>query len=350
MTDEVAVLRDRSNEVLDPWASDRLLRQGGAALVTRRTADNQAIAVNMARVSTRIIDEARADGIAARRQRTTVVGAVGAGLIGAAAVALLIAARLSWRTGRLASVAEAVSSGRLNSARINDRGTDGIAVLARAMDRMSSTLGLLQAQLSALGDGRCHALVLDDEVPGPVGRDLRSAIDRARRNNEGAIDHAETDPLTGLRNRRSVEKFVDLRDGEVGVILIDLDGFKGVDDTLGHTVGDDVLRAAADRMRPAFGEHHALARLDGGEFVAVADASDATVLQSIVDRLAESLAEPVSTPSGSVSVTASIGAVLTEPGELFESAYERAGRKMDEARRRHADGAARTLGNDATNV
>ncbi len=163
MTDEVTILRDRSNEVLDPWASDRLLRQGGAALVTRRTADNQAIAVNMARVSTRIIDEARADGIAARRQRTTVVGAVGAGLIGAAAVALLIAARLSWRTGRLASVAEAVSSGRLNGARINDRGTDGIAV-----------------------------------------------PHRPRR--DGSADRTSY--------RRSVEKFVDLRDGEVGVILI----------------------------------------------------------------------------------------------------------------------------------
>ncbi len=81
---------------------------------------------------------------------------------------------------------------------------------------------------------------------------------------------SQEDPLTGLFNRRGLETSIRLypvKDGPFIVMLIDLDGFKSVNDTYGHKVGDDLLVAIAQRIRQVSPERSVLARIGGDEFV-----------------------------------------------------------------------------------
>lgn len=83
---------------------------------------------------------------------------------------------------------------------------------------------------------------------------------------------SQEDPLTGLFNRRGLETSICLypvKEGPFIVMLIDLDGFKSVNDTYGHKVGDDLLVAIAQRIRQVSPERSVLARIGGDEFVLV---------------------------------------------------------------------------------
>lgn len=83
---------------------------------------------------------------------------------------------------------------------------------------------------------------------------------------------SQEDPLTGLFNRRGLETSIRLypvKEGPFIVMLIDLDGFKSVNDTYGHKVGDDLLVAIAQRIRQVSPERSVLARIGGDEFVLV---------------------------------------------------------------------------------
>jgi diguanylate cyclase (GGDEF)-like protein/PAS domain S-box-containing protein len=102
---------------------------------------------------------------------------------------------------------------------------------------------------------------------------------------------ASTDPLTGLLNRRGLEQR--LRglspDCACGLILVDLDGFKQVNDQLGHDAGDAVLIEAADRLRTIVRSGDLVARLGGDEFAMVLVGSDLAGLKSLADRAVASL-------------------------------------------------------------
>jgi diguanylate cyclase (GGDEF)-like protein len=141
--------------------------------------------------------------------------------------------------------------------------------------------------------------------------DRKAAEDRARR-------QADHDALTGLRNRRGMEFFLDrsLRHAaedadELGVMLIDLDGFKAINDTYGHDAGDQVLIGVANRMLARVRRASDLvARLGGDEFVVVATHSgpEAQALQELAADLVRVLREPFSIPGGAfVQIGASIG-------------------------------------------
>jgi diguanylate cyclase (GGDEF)-like protein len=117
---------------------------------------------------------------------------------------------------------------------------------------------------------------------------------------------SRTDPLTGCLNRRGFEERATeairiARDaGEpVAVILVDLDGFKQVNDTAGHAAGDAVLRTVADRLAGAAGTDGLIGRLGGDEF--------AVLLRGVGDSVAETAAENIESALASVN-RASIGA------------------------------------------
>ncbi|MBU2954782.1 7TM diverse intracellular signaling domain-containing protein [Marinobacter sp. F3R08] len=132
------------------------------------------------------------------------------------------------------------------------------------------------------------------------------------------------DPVTGLYNRYGLmihlEKYTQRacrRDELLAVILIDLDGFKAVNDRHGHEAGDVLLAAIAQRLQKEARESDCVARMGGDEFVVVTEnvVSEASVLE-IGQRLRETITQPVTLPSGqSVRVGASVGICTGRGGE-----------------------------------
>jgi diguanylate cyclase (GGDEF)-like protein len=134
------------------------------------------------------------------------------------------------------------------------------------------------------------------------------------------IEHlAMHDALTGLPNRRLLEDrlgqglALSRRDGQpLAVAYIDLDGFKGVNDRLGHAAGDLLLQDAARRILEGVREHDTVCRMGGDEFVLLLPVlRHEEEAEHIVQRVLQSLRRPYSlAASGAVHVTASAGLAL----------------------------------------
>jgi diguanylate cyclase (GGDEF)-like protein/PAS domain S-box-containing protein len=135
---------------------------------------------------------------------------------------------------------------------------------------------------------------------------------------------AAHDPLTGLANRaRLMQKLeaaleVRARKGTgVGVVLLDLDQFKVINDSLGHHIGDQVLTAMSLLLEASCEPGDTLARLGGDEFVVLCEGlSGASEALDRATRISQALSQTIELPTGHYSATASIGvAVATEPGD-----------------------------------
>ena len=156
-------------------------------------------------------------------------------------------------------------------------------------------------------------------------------ITEARRDEEKIAHMAHYDALTDLPNRvlfyEKMEEILRGRhSGTVAVLSLDLDDFKGVNDTLGHPVGDKLLQGAAERMRGCTRETDMVARLGGDEFaivqVAINQPEDATLLAT---RLIDAVSAPYQLDGHQVTVGTSIGIAIapgdgTEPDQLMKNA------------------------------
>ncbi|WP_225754439.1 bifunctional diguanylate cyclase/phosphodiesterase [Actinotalea sp. Marseille-Q4924] len=126
-----------------------------------------------------------------------------------------------------------------------------------------------------------------------------------------------TDELTGLPNRRSLLAATDRAleaGGAVGVLLLDLDGFKDVNDSLGHAAGDEVLLTLAQRLRRLLPPSVLVARLGGDEFAVLAPGADAILLLETAQRLRQALAAPVRVDTMDLAIDASVGIALHATG------------------------------------
>ncbi len=128
---------------------------------------------------------------------------------------------------------------------------------------------------------------------------------------------AMLDPLTGLANRRGlicgIEDQLALQGGDrsIGLAFLDLDRFKVVNDTLGHTAGDELLVRIAERLRAAVRSDDTVARLGGDEFAVLRHGgSDVADLEALARRVLEVLAEPFLIGGIDVRVSASVGLVV----------------------------------------
>ncbi|MGZ4676126.1 MAG: diguanylate cyclase domain-containing protein [Acidimicrobiia bacterium] len=137
---------------------------------------------------------------------------------------------------------------------------------------------------------------------------------------------ATHDPLTGLPNRRLliealITSLAELgrghRTGTVALMFIDLDGFKLVNDVLGHDCGDALLKTAAARLRNAVREHDMVARFGGDEFVVLMrHVADRGELHDVAKRILESVSAPINVGGEPARVGASIGiATATGPDD-----------------------------------
>jgi diguanylate cyclase (GGDEF)-like protein len=166
---------------------------------------------------------------------------------------------------------------------------------------------------SQLSDGRCIAITVQPMTDGGTVSTHQDITEQRR--SEAKIAHmAHHDALTGLPNRRLLDERLEhavahAKRGEiVATHLLDLDYFKNVNDTLGHPVGDKLLRMVADRLRRLVREGETVARMGGDEFaivqMQVAQPSDATAL---AQRVIEEVSEPYEIDGHQVVVGASVG-------------------------------------------
>jgi len=155
---------------------------------------------------------------------------------------------------------------------------------------------------------------------------------------------ATTDFLTGLNNRRvferrSAEAFArfDATGVAFGLILLDLDGFKGINDTYGHDTGDDVLRIIGRLLAQNVRGDDVAARVGGEEFAILSfGARSAPDLCALAERVRSAVGkERIETSLGSIAMTCSLGVALTDDGDDdFRTVYARADAALYEVKRR----------------
>ena len=136
---------------------------------------------------------------------------------------------------------------------------------------------------------------------------------------ERLAHEARHDPLTGLANRslfsQRVEGALRRNDNAPAVMFLDLDDFKGVNDTLGHAAGDALLVAVAERLRASLREDDLAARLGGDEFAVLLEhAPTAVEAQRAADRVLGALVAPLTVAGRRVRVRGSIGVALAAGG------------------------------------
>lgn len=182
---------------------------------------------------------------------------------------------------------------------------------------------------------------------------FQDVTDRHLREQELRHD-ASTDSLSGLSNRASFEKRLadvlarsNRRSEPLALLLIDLDGFKAVNDNFGHAAGDDILRAMAARMREGCMANAFAARLGGDEFaLLVTRPRDCADLQSYVQQVLDQLQVSITQDGQTRRVSATVGATLADgPGTTQMDLMRRADLALYQAKR-HMRGTGRIFGSD----
>ena len=164
--------------------------------------------------------------------------------------------------------------------------------------------------------------MLDDPDVNAIVVNYRNVTDR--RLLEAQLRHqAFHDALTGLANRqafaehgRRILQHLGRTGAHVGVLLLDLDSFKSVNDTLGHHVGDEVLMAASSRIRSVLRDGDLLARLGGDEFAILIESSSQSTIFHLAQRVLDALAAPVDTSTGPVLAHGSVGIALADDSNV----------------------------------
>ncbi len=177
-----------------------------------------------------------------------------------------------------------------------------------------------------------------DGMPASIGTVVDISVQKAA---EARIrELADFDTLTGLPNRRLLHDRVEHmilaaeRDQATAALMfVDLDHFKRVNDSLGHGVGDDLLRAVAQRYMTAVRRVDTLARLGGDEFIIVLPEVSAAVAADVARRLLEISSIPFSVAGHELTVTPSIGiSVFPKDGEDIDTLLKNADTAMYKAK------------------
>ncbi|WP_432987764.1 putative bifunctional diguanylate cyclase/phosphodiesterase [Dactylosporangium sp. CA-233914] len=183
---------------------------------------------------------------------------------------------------------------------------------------------LLIARLSQLvrfADRRVHEL---DAHAAALGEALREQEALRQQLTHRALH----DALTGLGNRALLQERLEhalaRSSAAHGLLLLDLDGFKDVNDTYGHPTGDALLMEVAARLLGVVGTCDTLARLGGDEFAILMEDADAQRVERVGRRVVEDLGQPFAVHERELSVTASVGSLLfatpTTPSEALRNA------------------------------
>ena len=166
-----------------------------------------------------------------------------------------------------------------------------------------------------------------------VGADVTEATQDARR----TAYLASYDSLTGLANRMVFQRTLEEASAHAetsrsAVLYLDLDGFKQVNDTLGHATGDALLFAVAQRIRNCVREGDTAARLGGDEFAILMGGATEQAASLLAQRLLEGISHPVFLEGHKVEVRVSIGIALSVPGQAPAAWLDNADRALYQAK------------------
>ena len=191
----------------------------------------------------------------------------------------------------------------------------------RVMDTNEPIAGLIESRQMA--DGALNwtlttKLPIQDDTGDVIGLLGVTREINELKQAEMSLQHLAThDSLTSLPNRFLLMDRLNQalaraeRDGvSFGVLFVDIDDFKGINDTAGHEAGDRVLRAIAERLQSSVRASDTLARLGGDEFVVVLEHADRAEAQTIADRIRTAIVAPIPAQAGDHAVTVSIGISL----------------------------------------
>jgi len=171
-----------------------------------------------------------------------------------------------------------------------------------------------------------QTIVTPAEAEGPTDKDL-----------EALEQLAATDPLTGLANRRGCEKGIAREISRaqrerrpLSCILLDIDRFKQVNDTMGHQAGDQVLRELSSMLRRSVRAYDIVARWGGEEFLLVLPGTDRNTARMLAERIRAGVQQLPVANFGSVTISA--GAAEFDSDYDFESTLRAADRRLYEAK------------------
>ena len=173
--------------------------------------------------------------------------------------------------------------------------------------------------------------VFDDNGRFMGFRGIGTDLTEQRRSEQEITRLARFDSLTSLPNRAMMRQTLDealrnaaIRQKGCALFLIDLDRFKNVNDTLGHPIGDALLRQVAERLKLVMGNHGKVGRLGGDEFEAVLPGTVETgLLESLAKTLIEQVSRPYMIEGHKVTIGASVGISIGDPGRACADALVR---------------------------
>ena len=229
-------------------------------------------------------------------------------------------------------------------------------VAERIAGRVQSVFGLSHTLSAPLRSGQrvFGAIVLSRRDRHPWSESARRLVRGAAAETAAALDRADsyreatagasTDPLTGLPNRRYFDEYSTLLSGRrrsgdaVAVLMIDIDKFKGINDTYGHPTGDQVLRSVAGAITSAVRDEDVPARIGGEEFAVLLRNPGLTVALEVGERVRKAVRELDLADVGVPGVSVSVGvANAIGPDEPIESLVGRADHALLRAKRAGRD-------------
>ncbi|MFQ1000881.1 putative bifunctional diguanylate cyclase/phosphodiesterase [Modestobacter sp. SSW1-42] len=309
-----------------------------AALVSRNTDRDAALTGLLQTAVGSAQAAAAADHEAADDRRDKILLAALGVLLSATLGAALTGRSISRSLGVLAGQADQVSRGEL--VEVEGGGPREVRTVSTALGSAVASLRRIQAQSAAVADGDLSSPVLEQPLPGPLGEVVHASVQqivesvRERERLQFALTHQAThDPLTGLSNRAQARVLVNSalhraqRAGAMtGLLFVDLDGFKAVNDGFGHAHGDAVLQEVARRLLATVRSGDVVCRLGGDEFVVLVEQVEGERdLVELAERIVAVSARPIDVGADQVWIGASVGVAVardagTDADVLFAEA------------------------------
>jgi diguanylate cyclase (GGDEF)-like protein len=261
------------------------------------------------------------------------VGALGTRTVRLADLGVFIVAGIAFFVvnDALPGIAHALSKGV--------RGRRIVAFLCEDLPFQAGTAAALISMAPLVVAAANNSLVLVVLLAAPLIAVYRSAAALARASHE-----ALHDALTGLANRAQLYRTLALMLGDdappshtFALCLVDLDRFKEINDSLGHSIGDELLQGVAQRLRAGVGGGDLVARLGGDEFALLLGDADEAMIPAAIERLSARLEAPFELSNVTLDIAASIGIALAPAhGQDIESLLRAADAALYRAKAAHS--------------